>query len=229
MGKTRRLGDAALLHGGRQAQRTRPRAGTGLLRVELRSLREVHIASFSKDKPLVGQGLHRDVLSRGQGVCHTKGQRVHAKLLVEGHTEAALAIDVAVLLAHEGIELAVDGLQGRTHRHRSAIGVQHLRITRENSHARADSRLGKVDRGNIGGLQGLEGTRQLAAQLVGELAARADRRVIPTLAADEDNGGGKGVGAVADCPSRFFSTHRPCARNGKTRIDYGSEHSLPAR
>ena len=62
-------------------------------------------------------------------------------------------------------------------------------------HAWPNSRLGEIDGGDVAGLEEVEGLGQLRAESGEELAAGGEGGVGWAAAADEDDGGGKGVGA----------------------------------
>ena len=61
-----------------------------------------------------------------------------------------------------------------------------------------------------------------------ELAPGGQGRVVGAPAADQDNGGGEGVGAHADHAVGKFGAHGPCARNGETRTNHGVKKRLPS-
>jgi hypothetical protein len=70
--------------------------------------------------------------------------------------------------------------------------------------------------------------RQFGLEGGDEIAAGGGGCVGGSLAADEDDAGGEGVGARADHAVAQFGAHRPGAADGETGFDHRSEEGVPA-
>lgn len=102
---------------------------------------------------MFGQGLHAGVLGAGEDVRVAEFDIVEGVLAEKLHAEAALPIQLALLLVVEGVQLLIDDLQRGAHAHGLAVGFQHALIAAEYADAGADGGLRQIDRGNVGGLR----------------------------------------------------------------------------
>ena len=136
------------------------------------------------------------------GVGHEDG--VAGRALVEAfggepvEREAGLAVVVGVagrgdLLAH-----LIDELQRVLDQHRRAVGVEHLRVAREDADAGTDGGLLDVGRPNTSAANFSERRRHFAAQSAQEIGAGDGRGGGVAATANEDDGGGEGVRALRD-------------------------------
>ena len=116
------------------------------------------------------------VVARGQAV-----------LLEPGNGEAGIRVKFALDAAQILVEFAIDQLQRGLHGHRAVIGFQHGLTAAVDAHARADSRLRHVGRGNVGLLQFLNCRRQFSFEGSNELGAADGLGTVFPLAADEHN------------------------------------------
>ena len=119
-------------------------------------------------------------------------------LRIEIHAEPAGGIQTADLLVEVQIHFFVDDLQGTTDGHNRAICLKHPAVAAKYTHARTNGRLRQVHRRNVARLQLLQSGAQFPAKLTDQIAARCLRSILGTFAADQDNGGGKGISAPTD-------------------------------
>ena len=158
-------------------------------------LEQADVAAAALQHAGLLHAVHAGAFGAGQRVGFAESAFGPAVLLEP--VQAELGVGVEIVLGEE----AVDELEGGADAHRRAVGFQHGGVFGEDRHARADDGLRKVHRGDgrtlvaraFGHL--VERLGQHAVQLADELAAGDGRRVGWALAADEDDAGGKGVGA----------------------------------
>ena len=119
-------------------------------------------ALFGIDEAHGRQLFHRSILGAGQYVGFAELHMIEGELRVEIDAEAAFGIQRAVLLVEVGIELGVNDLQSGTDAHSGAVGLHHLGVAGIYAHARADSGLRHVHRGDVAGLELVERAAQFA-------------------------------------------------------------------
>ena len=121
----------------------------------------VDLVAF-EDADLAGGAVHdsgmlhavdRDSARRGYAVRGTVVAHFHAVLFEPRDSEAGIGVEFAPDSAQILVKLAVDELQSCLHGHQAVVGFQHGLVAAEDAHARADSGLGHIGRGNIGLLQ----------------------------------------------------------------------------
>ena len=122
-------------------------------------------ALFGIDEAHGRQLFHRSVLGAGQHVSFAELHVVEGELRVEIDAEAAFGIQHAVLLAEVGVKFGVNDLQSGTDAHSRAVGIQHLGVTGIDAHARPDGGLRHIYRGDVAGLQILQGCAEFALEL----------------------------------------------------------------
>ena len=205
--------------------------GTAHLALEFRqfaALEQVDDALFGVHQPHFSQPFHRGVLGTGQHIGLAELHIVEGELGVEIHAEAAFGIERAVLLGVVQVEFGVDGLQGTAHVHGRTVGLQHAAVAGIHAHARAYGGLRHIHRGNVAGLELFQGRAQFALEFGHKGTPRARRRIFRPLAADQNDGGGKGVGVHTHRAVRLLSAKRPSTGNGKTSLNNAGKHGFPA-
>ena len=118
--------------------------------------------------------------------------------------EAGLAVVVGVAVRSDLLAHLIDELQRVLDEHRRAVGVEHLRVAREDADAGTDGGLLDVGRANAGAANFGERRRHLAAQRAQEVGA-----------GDSRGGGRRGGGRRARWKRRerwcLIAIDRPCA------------------
>ena len=109
----------------------------------------MHAALNGSKESLCRQPFDGNVLSASKHVGFSEFNGVKGFLRIKIDTEAALAIELAILVAKVRIDLLVDKLQRCTHRHGATVGLEHLAVARINTDTGANSRLSKVNRRDI--------------------------------------------------------------------------------
>ena len=117
----------------------------------------MHHTLFGVQHPIRPQLVHAGVLRPRQHVCLTELDVVECTLCVQLHAETALLVKLAVLLVEVQIQLLIDDLQRRADAHGRAVRLKNLGIAGIGPHAGADGRLRQVHRGNVAGLELLQG------------------------------------------------------------------------
>ena len=168
------------------------------------------------------------VLGLRQRLGHAVLTLSEARLLEPRQRPAAVRVEVALLLGQRLVERLVDERQRLTHRNRLALGVEHLRVAGVDRHARADGRLRKIHRRDIAALQMGERHGQLGLKRGHEIATSGGRCIGSVRAADKDDAGGEGVGALSDHSTVVFCPHRPGAGDGEAGFDNGGQEGVPA-
>ena len=173
---------------------------------------------------------HRDgrTLGVGEDFGFTILDFIIRALSVQINAEPAGGVHATHLLVEVQVNFFVDHLQGAADGHDRAVCLQHAAIAAEHAHTGANGRLSQVNRRNVAFLKLLQRRAQFAAQLVHQIPAGRLRCILRTLAADQNDGGGKGVGALGNRAHTSFCSHGPSTSNGKTSVNHGTEHGFPA-
>ena len=150
----------------------------------------MHHTLFGVQHTICPELVHAGVLRPGQYVRLAEFNIVEGALCVQLHTETALFVQFAILLVEVEIQLLVDDLQCGADAHGGAVRLQHLGIAGVDPHTGANGGLRQIHRGDVAGLEFLQGGFQLPFQGVDEVPAGTHGGVCGTFAADQDDGGG---------------------------------------
>ena len=157
---------------------------------------EPHLAARGGEHARVADMVHRRPLRAGENVRLAERPLAPGARREEVAAEARRRVEVVV-----AVEQAVDLLDGIVHGHPRAVRVADDRILRVDLHSRANGRLRKVHRrdGRRLAVQTLHVAQRVRHRLLQFVKKRAPlrlRRVRVPLAANENDGGSKGVGAM---------------------------------
>src|SRR5262249_16733388 len=155
--------------------------------------------------------VYAGVLALGELLGTTEVTIREAVLFEPGDGPAAVGVEVALLLGQRLVEGLVHQRERIAHGERLALGVEHLRVTGGDRHARTNGRLRKVHRRDVAALEMGKRLRQLRLEGREELAARSGGGIASMRAANEHDARGECIGVLAAHAIAKFGAHWPGA------------------
>lgn len=159
---------------------------------------EADFAAFGFEDSGFYEALDAGVFGFGEGFGIPILAGVELVLFVPGEGPAGVAVKFPFLFGEVFVEELVNELEGGADAEGGAVVFEDGGILGVDGHAGADAGLGEVYGGDVALLEGFEGGGELAFEFGEELAAGGFGGVGGAGAADEDDGGGEGVGTICN-------------------------------